>query len=94
MGGEKRLVVSWVWLLKGFEYQTKLSLYSVEEGELCRVLSVDSRHGLGHGAHKRQGKTHLLTSGRPRGCPGRGRPGRGLDWPSRSSLGHSLPCRL
>lgn len=36
--GEKRSVVSWGRILKGFEYQTKFSCYSVGDRELQRVL--------------------------------------------------------
>lgn len=64
-----------------------------ESGQLCLLNPVDKRSGLGYGAHKRQGKTlsggHLLTSGVPWSCPG-----RGIGRPSRFSLGQSFPCRL
>lgn len=97
--GEKRSVVSWGRILKGFEYQTEFSCYSVGDGSYGEFWStllldpVDRWTGLSHGAHKRQEKTlsagHLLTSGGPRGCPG-----RCLGRPSRFSLGHSFPCGL
>lgn len=38
---------------------------------LVRLLA-DRRPGLGHGAHRRQGKTYLLTSGHPGECSGGG----------------------
>lgn len=62
-------VVSWVWVLKGSECQTKFSLYSMGDMELWRVLDrevsgklylldfVCLRSGLSHGTHKTQGKT-------------------------------------
>lgn len=92
MGGEKRSVVSWVRILKGSEYQTKLWLYSLGDGELWRVLDrkeehghlcllnpVDKRSGLGLGAHKRQGRHLVGGVSSPLGGPGAARVGAWAD---------------
>lgn len=79
----------------GSEYQIKFCLSSVGDGEVWRVLDREEEGGqfclltllIGHGAHKRQGKTLSGAGGvsSPLGGPGAAREGawadlRGLPW--------------